>query len=543
MRLLPPALWLLIGLRNRARLRRIARDLKTLRGASVYVFGVGITASLLVPLLHGDLAQNRQDPESLLRIWQSGLLTIVLVGQIKALGERAIYFAPTEVDFLFPAPFSRRELLAYRVISSLSGILMTALVFSLALIPVGGVWPAVLIGAFLSFLMINLLSMCLAIVRETLEEQAFSAARRVALFLVLAIIAASIGYGLHAEAAQGAVAVLRVTYASWGMRSLLAPFLPFARVVTATSINGATIGWAVLCLLINGGLFAALMRLDANYLETAAEVSRRLYSRVQRVRAGRLQFSARTVHYGLPLLPRLRGAGTVAWWQLTTALRGLHMLAELAVLVLVVSGGVYLTSRAIEGTGAEDLVLLGYLAFWTTVVISYLLRFDFRAGVEHIPSLKALPLPSWAICLGQLVTPVLITTLFQLLFAAVPLRSGNHLPLVLTAVFAVPINTVWYAVENISFLLYPIGLGGRGPGDFQFIGRQMLLLFARLLAFALTVAVAAAIAGGFLALGVTNPLWHLAAAWLTLALNATAMIWLLSLVFQRFDPSRQTAAS
>ena len=62
--------------------------------------------------------------------------------------------------------------------SGLSGILLTALVFSLAFIPFGGIWPAVLIGAFLSFLMINLLSMCLAVVRETLEEQAFSAARR-----------------------------------------------------------------------------------------------------------------------------------------------------------------------------------------------------------------------------------------------------------------------------------------------------------------------------------------------------------------------------
>jgi ABC-2 type transport system permease protein len=543
MRLLPPALWLLIGLRNRARLRRIARDLKTLRGASVYIFGVGVTGLLIVPFLHGDLAQTPQDPEALLRIWQSGLLTIVLVGQIKALGERAIYFAPSEVDFLFPAPFSRRELLAYRVISGLSGILLTALVFSLAFIPFGGIWPAVLIGAFLSFLMINLLSMCLAVVRETLEEQAFSAARRVALLSVLGLIAASIGYGLHAEAAQGPAAVLRVTYGTWGMRLLLAPFLPFARVVTATSIDGATIGWAALCLLISGGLFAALMRLDANYLETAAEIGRRVYSRVQRVRAGRLQFSPTTARYRLPLLPRLRGAGTVAWWQLTAALRGLHMLAELAVLVLVVSGGIYLTSRAAAPNSGEDLVLLGYLAFWTTVIISYLLRFDFRAGIEHIPSLKVLPVPSWAICLGQLVTPVLITTLFQLVFAAVPLRSGNQLPLVLTVAFAVPINTVWYAVENISFLLYPIGLGGRGPGDFQFIGRQMLLLFARLLALGLTVAVAAAIAEGLLALGVASPLWRLAAAWLTLVLNASAMIGLLALVFRRFDPSRQTAES
>ena len=30
-------------------------------------------------------------------------------------GERAIYFSPGEVNFLFPAPFGRRELLAYKL--------------------------------------------------------------------------------------------------------------------------------------------------------------------------------------------------------------------------------------------------------------------------------------------------------------------------------------------------------------------------------------------------------------------------------------------
>ncbi len=542
MRPLHPALWLLIGLRYRARLRRVVRDLRTLRGAAVYLFGLGLTAFLFVPFLGGDFPQTRHNPESLLRIWQSSLLTIILVGQIKALGERAIYFSPSEVDFLFPAPFQRRELLAYRVISGLSGILLTALVFSLVFVALGGFWPAVFIGAFLSFLMINLLSMCLAVVREILEERAFSAGRRVALFAVLAVIAASIGYGLQAEAGQGPVAVLRVTYSTWGMQLLLLPFLPFAKVVAASNLGAETLAWAGLCLLLNGGFFLALMRLDANYLETATEVSQRLYTRVQRMRAGRLQTGLTAARYRLPLLPRLKGAGTVAWWQLTTALRGLQTLGELALLVLIVSGGVYLTSVASDPTGRDNLVLLGYLAFWTTVVISYLLRFDFRAGVEHIPLLKVLPLPSMAICLGQLVTPVLITTLFQLVFAAVPLRAGNVRPLIVAAVFAPPINTIWCAVENISFLLYPIGLGGRGPGDFQFIGRQMLLLFARLVLLLINVAVALAIAAGLFAIGIRSLSWLLATAWVVLVLNALAMIWLLSRVFRRFDPSRHTAA-
>ena len=542
MRPLHPALWHLIRLRHRARLRRVLRDLKTLRGATVYLFGLGLTAFLFVPLLGGDFPQTRYNPESLLRIWQSSLLTIVLVGQIKALGERAIYFSPSEVDFLFPAPFQRRDLLAYRVISSLDGIALTALVFSLVFVAFGGVWPAVFVGAFLSFLMINLLSMCLAVVREILEERAFSAGRRAGLFAVLAVIAASIGYGLQAEAAHGPVAVLRVTYSTWGMQLLLAPFLPFAKLVAAPGLNAETAAWTAVCVLVNAGLFAALMRLDANYLETAAEVSQRLFTRVQRLRAGRLRVGSNAARYRLTLPPRLQGAGTVAWWQLTTALRGFQTLAELAMLTLVACGGVYLTSVATAPGGGDNLVLLGYLAFWTTVVISYLLRFDFRAGVENIPFLKVLPIPSMAICTGQLIAPVLITTCFQLAFAAVPLRHGSYQPLIIAAVFAPPINTIWYAVENISFLLYPIGLGGRGPGDFQFIGRQMLLLFAKLLLLGLNVAVAIAIAAVLFASGTKSLIGILAVAWFVLVLNAMSMISLLSHVFRRFDPSRHTAA-
>ena len=242
------------------------------------------------------------------------------------------------------------------------------------------------------------------------------------------------------------------------------------------------------------------------------------------------------------LPPRLQGAGTVAWWQLTTALRGFQTLAELALLTLVACGGVYLTSVAAAPGGGDNLVLLGYLAFWTTVVISYLLRFDFRAGVENIPFLKVLPIPSMAICTGQLITPVLITTCFQLVFAAVPLRHGSYQPLIIAAVFAPPINTIWYAVENISFLLYPIGLGGRGPGDFQFIGRQMLLLFAKLLLLGLNVAVSIAIAAALFASGTKSLIGILAVAWFVLVLNAMSMISLLSHVFRRFDPSRHTAA-
>ena len=42
----------------------------------------------------------------------------------------AISFRPAEVDFLFPAPFHRRELLIYKLAKMLLGTVFMALIFS-----------------------------------------------------------------------------------------------------------------------------------------------------------------------------------------------------------------------------------------------------------------------------------------------------------------------------------------------------------------------------------------------------------------------------
>ena len=94
----------------------------------------------------------------------------VSVGQIKTLGDRAVNFAPSEVDFLFAGPFVRRELLVYRVLFALGGILMMSAVLTILLSVFGAWWPAVFVGVALSLLLLHQIEMCLATLRETLED-------------------------------------------------------------------------------------------------------------------------------------------------------------------------------------------------------------------------------------------------------------------------------------------------------------------------------------------------------------------------------------
>ena len=46
------------------------------------------------------------------------MLLYVVLSILTSLGERAIYFSPSDVDFLFPAPFSRRQILLYKILGS-----------------------------------------------------------------------------------------------------------------------------------------------------------------------------------------------------------------------------------------------------------------------------------------------------------------------------------------------------------------------------------------------------------------------------------------
>jgi len=109
--MLHPALWALLGLRARAGLRRWRRSVTTVGGSLAFLFGVLAIGAAAYPILSGRPPVITLEPERLGLLYQSALFAFVIVGQIKNLGDRAVYFTPGEADFLFPGPFGRRELL------------------------------------------------------------------------------------------------------------------------------------------------------------------------------------------------------------------------------------------------------------------------------------------------------------------------------------------------------------------------------------------------------------------------------------------------
>ena len=171
-----PALSKLIVLSVKAGFRRLFRGAGSVRGAFLLLFTLGFLALMIGPSLA--IAAMRGRPGGpVLTGWVEPYLPVMLFGLclmfvFTAAGERALYFTPAEVDFLFPAPFQRRELLIYKLSKTLLGVLFMALIFSTSFLIYLPSWLSAFVGFFLTLAFVQLLAMATAFVGQIVAEHA-----------------------------------------------------------------------------------------------------------------------------------------------------------------------------------------------------------------------------------------------------------------------------------------------------------------------------------------------------------------------------------
>src|SRR5437762_1547941 len=129
-RRMPIALLELIAVHGNARLRRSLRGVLTVRGATFLVLSGLIIAIWLASGFFGADRVGHADPDTVRTFFPIWLLMICAVNLMTSAGERAIAFTPPEVDLLFPGPFTRRQLLGYKLLKNAAGAVVTATVFS-----------------------------------------------------------------------------------------------------------------------------------------------------------------------------------------------------------------------------------------------------------------------------------------------------------------------------------------------------------------------------------------------------------------------------
>ena len=541
-----PALWRLMNLRLVGFLRRLSRGLRTVKGAAFFVVGVVLCCAWIIPGVLQGLLVEHGEPGQAGTFIRWGLLLWCLITVLTNSSENAVFFHPAEIDILFPGPFTRRQLLVYKVSCAAAAQFLSALFLSVIFWPHANYWVAGFLGIYATFMFLQLFSMALGLLRQTIAERAYTRGRRLALFLLAGLVTAA---GLLALGSAGPGELSWQRFLDSPLTAVaLAPFSVFANTITARTILPGLVGWLAAALAIDLALLAVVIRLDAGYSEAAIATSQKLYSRIQKMRRGQgWMMTAGPVrsHWRLPMLPWLAGGGPIAWRQLVGVLRTAGSVLLFLLLMTIVAGGsavvpvLMRTEQELAETAAW--IVLG-LASYATFFLLIGLRRDFRGDVDHMDVLKALPIPASGMVVGQLLAPVLLLTAIQFLAIAAAVLLSGRSPILIAGLYLVPANVLLVGMENTFFLLFPDRVAGVQVFGFQQVGRQMVVFLAEFLTLLLVFAVAFSLGGFAFWLSGESLVAFLAVSWLLLTVESAAVLPLATWAYRRYDVAADTPA-
>ena len=186
-------------------------------------------------------------------------------------------------------------------------------------------WLSAFVGIFLTLAFVQLLALVTAFLGQIVAEQAYTRRRRLILLSIGVLVFAALAQVLWQTPVQSPAELARSFRASWTGMVLLAPFEVFSHAILATNWFPDLVCWGAGALAIDLVLLALIFRLDADYLESAAAISQKLYEKVQRMKQGggiALPASAESARDSAwRRFPWLGGAGPLAWRQILIAVR------------------------------------------------------------------------------------------------------------------------------------------------------------------------------------------------------------------------------
>ncbi|MBC8087453.1 MAG: hypothetical protein H7Z40_09305 [Phycisphaerae bacterium] len=422
-------------------------------------------------------------------------------------GDRsALAFSHAEVQFLFPAPISRRGLVHAKLVRGQLAILINVLIWSVFLR--GGATSAAGwqrgIALWLLFSTLTLHRLGAAIVRANALEHERSGQRRSILpALVFTAVLGAVAWGVFsnwegirvaAEAGVGATAKaiaasLSQPIPSWAL-------LPVRSVLEPVFANTGT-RWLQL-LPLSALVFALhylwVIRLDASFEEAALEATQVRAELIRNVRNSS-GIRKRSVKGKIARIPRLSLAGrpevAITWKNIAAAMRGTAW--RLQVILSLVGLAFFAVLSARESDSAAEL-FLGMCAAWGVMLVfigPFAMRYDLRLDLPRLAILKTYPLSGAKLVAAEIAGTTLLHTVSIWTVMIVPLvmliinpsmfddleRLSVYL---LSAAVAVPaINALTFTIQNGAALMFPswvrMGVDSRG---FETMGQNLLTMGA-----------------------------------------------------------------
>jgi hypothetical protein len=536
--------------------------------------------------------------EILLLAGAAALAAAALLTWLFRKGQPSLGLSEAEIQFLFPAPVSRRALLHYALLKAQLPVLLSTFILTVVSSR-RGIGAAIITGAGLWLLLtaVHFHNLALAFPKARWNELPPSSRRitKVAAFAVsggalgllavtfwAGVFAAASGRGTGALSLGGLVAALRSGPFGPAPLALLSPFRWILAPLLAPTVRAFSAALPSALGLV-GVLYACVALTAIRFEEaTLAQASRRAALRARRD-AGRLEALPSEKRRGtvpFALAPWGRPEVAIVWknllaWNRTSVRRQAAIVASLAVALF--SASALLTTPSADTAaaigGAACLALTALLA----LITSFGLRIDLRGDLEYATLLRTWPLRAERLVLAELGAPAAVVVLYgwggiaialaiaagravrtALLGAAVaPLpasatipRFEALIPIALTVAVSLPaLVAATLVVQNASVLAFPAWFpaGGRRAVGLEQMGLRMLSFLGTALVLGLALIPAVLLAGAliffaFKPLG----LWCLPLAALLAALpvlaEAAAGVFLLARLLERFDPARDGAS-
>ena len=500
------ALWYLIW---RTTVNRLTRQLKRVRSpryAAAMLIGVVFLSSMFwQPDGTVRTPEGSHDPFAPMRpAYGVGIAFLLLLGALNVwFGRgilRALAFQPAEVQMLFPAPVSRRLLVAYRVARVQLLVVPNAIFWTFALRYWGSMQPAgVRFGAawaFFSFLSLHGLGAALVRVPPVrgvrrgvlLVTRSALLAAVVALGIVVVQSVFSVDGGDVASTWRSLQQALRVPPASIALAPfhlLLAPFS--AEELSATRFAPLLLAIALQLLWIH-------LASTVEFEETASHVSRDVAQRMAAFhRGGPVSTSntPRTVARSRWIRLAPTGAPTIAIvWKNTMSIFRSGLLRGSLITLILIAALTFLVR--VLPVPAEDLEWIGLMPGGWMLMMSLffgtrVVRHDLRQDLLSLSLLKTYPLRGSQIILAELAPPTLAITAFQAALVAIMLPSlppsareaVTAIPIGAAALIAIlalgAINAMSAAIQNAVALMFPawVQLGVHNPG-IESLGQSVL---------------------------------------------------------------------
>ena len=499
------------SMRNRFRTK--VKQLKNPRYSIALIFGVAYIWFFLFRPQGG----NRPNPfgsGDVALLGSVGLLILFMRWWLFGNDRSALAFTPAEIQFLFPAPVTRRALIQFKLLRSQIAIIFNAILWVLIFGRGGTELPPVLrvlsIWAMLSIFTLHRLGA--TIVRASTAEHGKAGIRRnIPALVIFGAVAAGLtwtavgGYATVRSASgfkavtEAITTLLRQPLA----QALLAPF----RVILAPTFAHTIADWAPkfgIVVVIMALHYFWVLRTELAFEDAAVEASAARAKRIETMKARRAGNVA-PVRAGnrtwIPLAPSGPPAMAILWKNVlalsrtsgSSALGVIVMVATFAIMAVVIS------SQGKTGFGT----LLGYFALamagFSVLIGSRFVRIDLRQDLVHLRLLRTYPIGGAALVAAEVAGSTVVLTAIQmglLLFANVTLlsspdvsldRPSRWLILAAAPLILLVFNATTVTIQNGAALLFPawVKLGSAKSGGVEVLGQSLLTMVASLVALAL----------------------------------------------------------